>query len=108
MGTNYKIPVIEHYSAERVAELKKIIAEEREVFKKKYPTRTNHDDRVMLDIRFNSDEDVLAFMEHSDQDELFKNGDREAVRIALWDCMRGDYYYCYDAEDYRTIGDEEE
>ena len=109
METNYKIPVIAHYSAERVAKLKKIIAEEREVFKKKYPFWKMQEARVMFYTRFNNDNDVIIYLEqHSDQDKLFEKGDRAAVQEALLNCAELDYYYYYEDDDWRTAGDDEE
>lgn len=109
METNYKIPVIAHYSAERVAELKKIIAEEREVFKKKYPFWKMQEARVMFYTRFNNDNDVIIYLEQrADQDKLFEKGDRAAVQEALLNCAELDYYYYYEDDDWRTAGDYEE
>lgn len=106
---NYKIPVFAHYSAERVAELKKIIAEERKVFKAKYPFWKRQEVRIMLYTRFNNDNDVIMYLEqHADQDKLFEKGDRVAVQEALLNCAERDYYYYYEDDDWRTAGNDEE
>ena len=89
----YKLPHVEFTSEER-ARLTNVIHEERE----KLRQPVDRDLMLYCGDRFEDDDSVLWTMESADRGRLFAQGDHNAVRDALLDCMSRDYWYKFEKD----------
>lgn len=85
------------YVAEKRTGLKKIIAKVRKQLEAEYGG-LYHKKGTFTGNRYNDDDTVIARLESANQDEIQKVGWNSAVRSALMDCMKSDYYYKFEKE----------
>lgn len=85
------------YSKKRRDGLKNIIKVARKELLKKYGT-LDHSHGVCAGSRFDNDENIIARLESTNQDEIKSAGWMQSVRCALINAMMTDYFYRYEKE----------
>ena len=84
------------YSEARIKQLLPIIEEQRKILASEISDI--HKEGKLCGIRTNDNSHIIWTMESANQEKLFANGDIEAVRDAITNCMENDYYYRYEKD----------
>lgn len=84
------------YSKARIKQLLPIIEEQRKILASEISDI--HKEGRLYGIRTNDNSHIIWTMESANQEKLFANGDIEAVRDAITNCMENDYYYRYEKD----------
>ena len=58
----------------------------------------DHENGLFAGVRFLDDDSVIDRLESANQNQIQKFGWKEAIRSALINCMKSDYYYTYEKE----------